>query len=405
MIDNFGNIIYINRIDQKLSIRELEEITGIPHEKISRFERGTELPKREDIEKILEALHIELSEENDTKSLEYYNSFLREQFLQTIDNKKTLEKLKYYKHIFFHSSYGHLYFLIQLMCKLLLNNNSTDKEEKILNRTKLKSSESQVYTQCLAIKKDNEGLYEESLKLYKESLRIRDNKIQDAMIYYQMSMTLAALNRLHEAKESLEIARDYFYSHGSLVRLTYCHMQLGNIYTKDGQFKKALECYQNALDNYKFIEDKYSVIPSIKRNMIWVYICLGRYNEALELLEEQEDKTLPNVIYLYCCCYVKLKDLKNLEIWLKEGKKYIKDDYINEQYMMLYRYMMKNDNSARAYNKAKQVYKNLEKTSTYEQKIFLLDLIIDILEAREDYIEQNKYLKMKINLVFEKEVW
>lgn len=363
---NYGNIIYVNRQSQGLKLRELEKLTGITHEKISRFERNVETPSKKDFQEILDALKVDLSDENDIESQKYYDSFFNGQFFQNINNKEVLENLSQVQSIFLNSNNCHLYYLIQYVCKVLTYDFKTELEDKILSRVYLQPEEKQVYLQYQAVKEQYQGKLMEALVLFEEALTIRKSSIQDAMIHYQMGMVLADLNRLHQAKESIEIAREQFYKNSSLIRLTYSHMVLGGIYTKNGEFSKAFDYYQAALNNFEFIPDKFKVAETIKRNIIWIHICSNKYKKALELLDELEDKTHSNVILFYCCCYVKLRDYVNLEKWIIEGKKYIHDNYSDEQLMRLFKHITKDDDSANTLKVAKQVYAYLENISSHD---------------------------------------
>lgn len=145
------------------------------------------------------------------------------------------------------------------------------------------------------------------------------------MIYYLNALSLKAINDYFESYEYFIKAKHLFYELGAYKRIFYCDMSIAALYSKNGNYNKALLCYQNGLKSNKNIALDKPIIGLLYRNIAWIHIVRGMYTEALDYLKESAkyDYKSENLILYHLLCYYNLDMLESCNYWIDRGKKEI----------------------------------------------------------------------------------
>ncbi len=106
--DEIANLIKSVRKARKITQKELGEITDISHQIISRYEKGIEIPTQERLQKIIEALEIDLDEYEQTSNEidEMFSKFKEDHFFRRVNYDELLHLVKKNNHLYkIHSNY------------------------------------------------------------------------------------------------------------------------------------------------------------------------------------------------------------------------------------------------------------------------------------------------------------
>jgi tetratricopeptide (TPR) repeat protein len=134
----------------------------------------------------------------------------------------------------------------------------------------------------------DQGRYEEAVKLYEESLKLAKelgNKSGIAITLHQLGMIHQDQGRYEEAvklyEESLKLAKELGNKSGIAITLH----QLGNVHYAQGRYEEAVKLYEESLKLAKELGNKSGIAITLHQ-LGNVPYAQGRYEEAVKLYEE-----------------------------------------------------------------------------------------------------------------------
>lgn len=135
---------------------------------------------------------------------------------------------------------------------------------------------------------EGQGMYEEAVKKYQESLKISED-IGDnegvASCLYGIGVILQNQGNYGEALELFQQALKIREELKDKSGISYIHHQMGRIYQDQGKYKEAEELFMKTLKISEELNDKKEKASSIL-NLGEIYDNQGRYEEALEMFQE-----------------------------------------------------------------------------------------------------------------------
>jgi tetratricopeptide (TPR) repeat protein len=133
-----------------------------------------------------------------------------------------------------------------------------------------------------------QGRYEEAVKMYQESLKIKEESIDKSGIastLHQLGMIHQDQGRYEEAvklyEESLKIKEEL----GDKKGIAYTLHQLGMIHQNQGRYEEAEKMYQESLKMSEELYDKRGIAYTLHQ-LGMIHQDQGRYEEAVKLYEE-----------------------------------------------------------------------------------------------------------------------
>lgn len=405
-MDNFGKQLYIVRKKMNLTLRELDELSGVKFVRIGRFENNMEKPSPEIVAKLEKALNVNFEEiaciSGDIKNL--YNKFVDSLLYDVNDLEKYIEMINVNKDVYLSNVHFPVIMLINYVIDVLRNNLvNIDKTEKELERLlEPKSDYLQLYYEYKGLRYYIQELKDKAVDVLDSALTISNNPKQNTMIYYHISMVNMSRNKYIEALKYAELAKRGFVEFASFKRILYTDGQIGSVYSQMRRFDLAIEKYKTCLVSCETLDLLACKKALFLRNLSWIYIKSGNYVKPMEYLEEAE-KLDPDSIHL-----------KMYKIWCnyKMGK-YNTARSLIEEYNELRtvkshkkRYKLF---SELVYNAGKKptiilielaidTYNEFAAKQDYELMNFYIDIVIDLLKQRDDDKMLIQYLEMKIKI-------
>lgn len=407
MKKDIGKELRLIRKFNHLSLRALEEKTGISYSRLGKFERGEESPTKEIIIQIENAININFNEIY-RKSIEIDKLF--EDFLNSLfyhDENTQLFKTKIKKeHDKFNLNYKYgKILLIEYILYVL--------EGKI---DEAESLEEELFAyfkndlECEAILYQYKGLYYRICKdnvkaIYwlEKALSVVLNDKTKAMICYHLSASYMDVRRMMASIKSIEFAKTIFSDYGSFRRVMYCQNEYALALLSTGNYSASIDHFHRVLKASETINCPESYIAMTYRNMCWTMILAKNYESALEYLEEAmmiEAKHPFAVLYGIWCNY-KLERYEEAEIiileneFMKTNKQYSSNF---ELFLLLIKYK-KNKPTKQLVDLAVKIVNSFDGKENFERIIFYIDIVLELFGRQGNDSEKIKYLEMKINLL------
>lgn len=408
METNLSTILKNSRKQKGISQKELSELTGIPHQIISRYEKGQELPTFEKLEVLYNVLNVNIEQleriENEINLLleEYIdNLFYKKGIEKDILNKITENEEEYKKH--------YNYYKI-LLIKMIIDIEDVNKTEEVIKIIK------QIYNMNIEDKKSMQLFYDyvgyfmvRKKKTIKgiEYLNYAKSIYYDEKIIAMINFHLCfALNFevIRETNQKVLIdAMATFQNYQSYQRVADCLMIQGNYYSARRYFEDAINSYKKAEEIYKIIKKSDIYVRRINKNIASVNIDRKRYVDALDYLNQvyQFSKKNEEIYLYYVICYYNLGNINEANHWITKAnylelKKEIKMK-LKLFNMLILNYEKKpTDCIIEQALKIVNYYEKLEHTDLI---IFYLDILIELYEQVEDYKNAFYYQKRKIFLL------
>lgn len=405
-MDNIGKQLYIIRKKKGLTLRELEEMSGVKFVRIGRFENNMERPSQEIIEKLEKALDIKFADvEKVSKEIkEIYNRFVDSLFYDLNDLEGYEKNIRENEGLYIVNVNYSIILLVQYVINILQNHleNLEEYEKELERLLDEKSDYLQLYYGYKGLKLFIKEKYEDSEDVLQRALTVSNNRKQNIMICYHLSTVCKRRRKFIEALKYADIAKNGFVEYASFKRILYIEGQTGSIYSQMGRLDLAIEKYMSCLNTFNVLKMPMTIKALILRNLSWIYIKSGNYVKPMEYLEEAE-KLEPDSIHL-----------KMYKIWCnyKLGKyntaRSLIEEYNDLQTVKSHkkRYKLFSELVYNAGKKPKismielaiDTYNEFVAKQDYELMNFYIDIVIDLLKQRDDDKMLIQYLEMKIKI-------
>lgn len=403
--DKIGYQIRNCRKYKGLSLKNLSEATGISFVRLSKFERGAEKPTIQNINKIENILSVKFSESESINEEidELMIQFKESVFYLNMDYNHYLEQIENYRHRYIVGSNYYKVNLIEYIIHVLNNNDNLEKLEiDIESVIKNDSISSQLYYEYKAIRKHSIIKYSEAIELLENVLIISNDEKSMGMIYYHLGIVMHSCEKYFEAYDYLTKAKYIFDKYYSYLRSAKCDLQISNTYIRLGRYDLALAKQNEWLKILRDSKEERKMKAILLRNMSWVYILMKDYENSLKIIKESEvyQPKNGNLILYKVWCYYKLENYDRAYKILSENKQLEKNKSFRDKYI-LFSCLVKDRNmcpSNKTIDQAKKVYEKKYADKKYGVMYFYLDLLINLLEKKNDTKELIYYLKIKAQI-------
>ncbi|MBS6169464.1 helix-turn-helix transcriptional regulator [Dielma fastidiosa] len=383
------------------SLQAVSEATGISFVRLSKFERGTEKPTAQNINKIENVLMVDFS---NTDIIDNEINALMAEFKESIfylrNNNYYLDLIESNRERYVISSNYYKILLIEYIVNVLANYDDVIKLENEIEATINHSMiDFQLFIEYRAVRKHSMKQYDSAMKLLKEALIIANDEKNMGMIYYHYGIIAHSCEQYFEAYDYLVKAKYIFDKYYSYLRSGKCDLQIGNIYIRLGRYDLALNKLNEWLKALKDTKEERNLKAIIFRNMAWVNILMRDHEAALKLIKEAEKLSPKNgnaILYKIWCLY-KLEDYKSAYKVILNNKQLEKDKIYRDRFI-LFSYLVKDRNEhprKRTLDQAKKVYEQFLIEKKAGVLDFYLTILIEILEKSNETKELIYYLKIK----------
>lgn len=402
---DYGPVIRVKRKLLRMSLRELDNRTGISYGQLGKFERGDENPSAEALAKIGKILDIDFLEcdARDEKIEEIFSGF-KDALLYFKDTKHYLDIVdrdleyihspNYFKMLLM----KYILYLLDGRKQMVLN-----EFEKVLGDSLEGDAEcNQLYHHYLGLRNSMLNQFDRAYEQFEFALTLRYDESEYALIYYHLGQCCLRDDMALDAFQHFTYAKKLFLKNSNYKRTYFCDAQLASVHSRLGQNGLAIKQYERCLLNLNIIDNDPKIKGTTLRNMSWVLIKTKKYEEAIRYLGQAAliDPTNENLIIHYVWSYYKLGNHLDAIKWLLEGKRLFKKDSLNYKKMCLFDELCQTDyNSKKILQFAIQVFEEIVENYDYELKIFYLDIILEQLLGRDDKEEALKYALIKIELL------
>ena len=408
IMKNIGNNLRMARRQKGLTLKQLESLTGIKFQTLSKYEKEIETPTAANIQKLEDALGIRLTEfsNEDEEIIRFFQDFLNHLYSGISnqkyysDNKDSIKKrcsksLKLY-----------LLDLADYICSVYNNEytNSAKLESKLERLFELEPEYNTVFLDHKGYRLYKRGEYKEAEECFMKASSICKDERARALIYFHESYVLTEEYRIFDAKKRLDRAIEIFTMCGYIKRVFFCKMCLANLYYQNFHHREAinqyLSCIQIATDAQ--FDPKYAAM--CYRNIAWIYIVNHRYEDSMEYLKKasaNESNHPLQVLYEIYCLY-RLNDIQGAKKKISENKNIITTvEY--RKLLDLFRMMVnqyRKQPEQKLIDIAIEVYEMYLQELDYDLASFYADIVIELLEQKNDFERANYYLKEKNNCTY-----
>lgn len=402
-MNEIGNKIKLWRNYRNLTLEQLNALTGIHYARLSKFERGVEIPNHQMLERIETALDINFEElkVTDTEIENLLTRFIDTLFYMKEDYDTYLSIIEKNKEIYMINNNYYKVLLIKFIIEVVNNNVSeSSKLVDILDQMIEKQSiYEQLYLEYKAINMYNLDEFQCAIDLMKKAMAISNNYKNTAMIYYHLSLLYHGCGMYEESQTYITKSKYMFVDRGSYVRVVNCDIQQANIYIRVGRYDLASQTLNSCLESYSYISVDNDTKGLTLRNNAWAYISNKDYAKALMMLDIAEglDPKNGNLILYKIWSNYKLEKYNMARTIISENQ-YLYNNPSYKERIKLFEFLVCQENqrpTKRVINQAKKVYNDLANKQIYENSFFYLDILIDLLDKAGDKDELIHYLKIK----------
>lgn len=402
-MNELGNKIKLWRNYRNLTLEQLNALTGIHYARLSKFERGVEIPNQQMLERIEKALDVKFEdlEKIDSEIEALIIDFIDTLFYMRMNYEYFINIINQNREVYMINQNYYKIVLIEYIISVLLNNNEGIEEmEKTLNNTvESNTLYQQLFLEYKALKMHSLRCFNEAFLNIEKALCISNYDKNIAMINYHLSLLHHDCGQYEKSRKYLILAKQMFIEGCSYKRAINCDIQMANIYTRIGCYEMAINLHHSCLEVFKYMEVNRDSIALTLRNTAWVHILMENYNESLKFLDEAaklEPKNGNMLLYKIWCNYRLGKFNTARRIiddcnWLYENNDY-------KDRLKLFDLLVNQENqkvTKKIINQAKKVYEDLASRQRYGNMYFYLDILIDLLDRVGDKDELIHYLKIK----------
>lgn len=408
---NIGKELRLLRKNNHLSLRDLSEIVDISFRRLSKYERGEEIPSDKSISKIEKGLNInfkqllEVSELGDLLLSEFFEAIFYDiDGLEYLKSKiiKYKQRMKYTSNeINYINAKIYLIEYIYLIINQELEK-ADEIEEMLLEYFKNDELCNALLHNYIGLKYRFKQEYTKAIEYHEKALKINSNEKIKALIYYHSSVSYMACAQLTQAALYLNKAKFLFSKYASYHRENYCLAEYALVLNSLGRYDEAIEIYHRYILGIEQFAKEH-ILGLDYRNMCWIMICAKRYEEALAYLDDAvilEPKHHFTILYGIWCNY-KMKRY-NIAIKIINDNKQLGETDEYKDYYNLFSMLVEIQNkkaSRQCLNLAMKIAKNLFEYSEYDRTIFYIDIVVELLERNNDNEKKNEFLEMKLKLL------
>ena len=399
----YSKIIRIYREKQKLTLRQLSDITFFGFQTLSKYEIELIPLSDENFEVIAKAINLDFSlvfyiNETLKKDLDHLYECIVYDYSDEVDDivKRIIKSNEY---IPFSDLY-HYYLVLMFSLDIINGKEDSLYLNDILHlKEHIDSNLIQIFYDYYAIHTSRQGKLTEAIDIINRALSLGKRSLISAMLNYHAGLLNSIQGNLKTSlKHNLEAEHLFIQEHNH-IRLISVQTNIATIYARQKNLDQALEIYYRLLK--EAVRSKNSDIEIVTRyNIAWCLKIMNRYSDSNRVIDEIESLA-PLTINGN---YIKASNLfdlnkrvlaqeiidkcltQNLDPLFKlkfELLNYENRNNLNDDYCSILKEFL---------NKTKVAY-------DYENTEFVLDKLIDYYESKFSYKIANYYLKEKIQLI------
>ncbi|GAA6427419.1 helix-turn-helix transcriptional regulator [Dielma fastidiosa] len=405
-MNNLGNKIRIWRNYRKLTLEEVDHLTGIHYARLSKFERGVEIPNQQMLARIEKALNVSFDdlEEIDDEIELLINKFIDTLFYLNEDYDDYLRIIEKRKEDFILNQNYYKVQLIEYIIYVIQENAvEANKIESILDKiVEKRTLYEQLYLEYKAINIYNLRKFQSAIDILESAMAISSYNKSSAMIYYHLSILYHGCARYEESEKYIQKAKQLFVEGCSYKRVLNCDIQLANYYIRVGRYDLAIDLLKSCIETMRYLNVNTHTKALALRNTAWTYILLNEFDNSLKILEaaEQLEPENGNLILYKIWCNYKLEKYNTAKEIISDNYELSKDRNYGDRFQ-LFDYLVnqgKQRPAKRTITQAKKVYFKLADEQRFGNLFFYLDILIDLLERDGDKDELIHFLKIKGHL-------
>lgn len=399
----YSKIIRIYREKQKLTLRQLSDITYFGFQTLSKYEIELIALSDENFEVIAKAVNIDFSLiyyinqtlKNDLDHL--YECIVYDYSDEIDDIVKRIHKSEEY------IPYSDLYhYYLVLMYSLDIINGKEDSlflNEINHHKDQIDSNLLQIFFDYYAIHTSRLGKLSEAIELINRALSLGKRSLISAMLNYHAGLLNSIQGNLKTSLAHNLEAEHLFIQEHNHIRLISVQTNIATIYARQKNLDQALEIYYRLLK--EAIRSKNSDIEIVSRyNIAWCLKLMSRYSESNRVIEEIEAISTLTINGNY----IKASNLIDLN--KRSLAQIIIDKCLNQNLDPLFKLKFELLNYENTFNLnddycaiLKEFLNKTKLAYDYENTEFVLDKLIDYYESKFSYKIANFYLKEKIQLI------
>lgn len=410
--NNIGKELRLIRKYNKLSLRDLSEMTNVSYSRLGKYERGEEVPTDNIIRIIENTLKIDFNELSEiARKIDiFYDEFYDSLFYNNQDFEYCLHKINNYKKEYNINSdelnFKNAKILLMEYIINILNNelaNAQYLEDLLLSYFKNEPDCNAVLHDYIGLKFRIKKEFHNAIMWQEKALELTTNEKIIAMVHYHLSGSYMGCRKLLQSAASLEQAKNLFANNAAYCRVNYCLNEIALLLKSTGQYNLAIEVFKRKLRGNEQLGFNDNVMARDYRNMCWIMILGKKYEEALDYLAValmKEPKHPLSILYNIWCLY-KLNAYDKAELVINDNLQ-LNEDHEYSANFKLFTSLVKCESkkpSSTCLNLAINIVNSLYNSEEYELCIFYIDIVLEILMRRDEIIETIKFLNMKINLL------
>lgn len=398
-----NRIIYKNiRIAKGYTYRSLAQCTGINYQQIRRFENGEAKLNEDQLKQLETVLDIDnfkkgfISENTLNLFYDFYDAL--------IYDRKELEG---YKQLIFNDLSVNENIIYQVMQYILCVcdqriDECLELESELLkyeiNDTTVKTA----FLDYMGMRYFTSDQHDKALNLYDNLLSANHEEKVESMLRYHVGFILKDLNDTKKAMKNLSKAKQLFMKSSNIKRLFGCNLLIASVELRERDYDSSEKDYNYCIQLGKAIHIEESEIAKVYRNLTWLMIKMEDYAKANEYLEKANAYDSKHSIVKLYSIWLKYKN-QNYQEALKEihSCHNISDTRI-AMVLELFEnlsYLENRKPTKKIIDYAIKVYKYHKKTNDIDLSLFYLDIVIELLERKNNIETLNLYLKEKIFLL------
>lgn len=399
----YSKIIRIYREKQKLTLRQLSDITFFGFQTLSKYEIELIPLSDENFEVIARAVNIDYSlvyyvNETLKNDLNHLYECIVYDYSDEIEGivkriKKSNEYIPY-------SDLHHYYLVLMFSLDIINGKEESPFLNEILHmKDHFDSNMIQIFYDYYAIHTSRQGKLTDAIEIINRALSLGKRSLISAMLNYHAGLLNSIQGNLKTSLEHNLEAEHLFIQEHNHIRLISVQTNIATIYARQKNLDQALEIYYRLLK--EAVRSKNSDIEIVTRyNIAWCLKIMNRYVDSNQVIDEIE-KFAPLTIN---GSYIKASNLIDLN--KKSLAQIIIDKCLNQNLDPLFKLKFEllnyenNNNLNDDYCTILKEFLNQTKVAyDYENTEFVLDKLIDYYESKFSYKIANHYLKEKIQLI------
>lgn len=397
-----NRIVYKNiRIAKGFTYRSLAQCTGINYQQIRRFENGEAELNEEQLKQLETVLDVDNFKKGfiSEHTLDLFYGF----YDALIYDRKELEE---YKQLILNHSKAlsiNENIIYQVMRYILCVcdekiDECLELESELLKYEINDNMVKTAFLDYMGMRLFTSDQHEKALNLYDNLLSVNHEEKVEGMLRYHVGFILKDLNDTKKAMKNLSKAKKLFMKSTNIKRLFGCILLIASVELRERDYDSSEKDYKYCVQLGKTIQIEESEIAKVYRNLTWLMIKMEDYTKANEYLDKAKAYDSKHPIVKLYSIGLKYKN-QNYQEALKEINSChnINDTRI-AMVLELFEnlsYLENRKPTKKIIDYAIKVYKYHKKTNDIDLSLFYLDIVIELLERKNDIETLNLYLKEK----------